>query len=54
MFNALRIASLATFAILPAFLALVWTGSAATRLDELDDIKAEAPAVAVDSRKLRR
>lgn len=46
MANALRIVSLMVFAILPTFLALVWTGSAATRLDELDEVKAAEPAVA--------
>lgn len=44
--NALRIISLLVFGLLPTFLALVWTGSAATRLDDHADLKAAEPAVA--------
>lgn len=49
MTNFLRIVSLTVFAFLPAFLALVWTGSAATRLEGHDAARAEQPAVATAS-----
>lgn len=46
MANALRIIALCAFGLLPAFLALVWTGSAASRLESYGEVKAEEPAVA--------
>ncbi len=49
MINALRIVTLVLFGMLPAFFALVWTGSAATRLEDHDEARAAEPAVATAS-----
>ena len=49
MAMAVRVISLACFAIIPTFMILIWTGSAASRLEDFDEVKASEPEVATAS-----